>query len=105
MVFTALDVQHKIVELTAADQPFALRDFRVGGETVKGFASAPADLVQLLQAGRAHGDKTFLVYEGRRLSFDEFFHQVDTLGAQLQGEYGVSRAIAWQSRCAIVPSG
>jgi long-chain acyl-CoA synthetase len=91
MSFTAQDVQQKIKELTAADSPFALRDFNVDGDTLKGFANAPTDLVQLLQAGRAHGDKTFLVYEGRRLSFDQFFGQVDTLASHLQCGYGVNK--------------
>jgi long-chain acyl-CoA synthetase len=91
MAFTAGDVQQKIIELTAADAPFALRDFIIDGDQLKGFAAAPTDLVQLLQAGRGHGEKTFLVYEGLRLSFDEFFRRVDTLGSQLQSEYGVVR--------------
>ena len=89
MAFTAQDVQHKITELTAADAPFALRDFDVDGEIVQGFANAPSDLVQLLQAGRAHGDKTFIVYEDRRLSFDDFFRQADILASQFQSLYGI----------------
>ena len=91
MAFTARDVQQKTLELTAADAPFALRDFDVEGVTVKGFINAPTDLVQLLQAGRAHGDKTFLVFEGQHLSFDEFFRRVDILAAQLQCEYGIDK--------------
>ncbi len=91
MSFTAADVQEKITELTAAESPFVLKDFDVGGQTLKGFVNAPADLVQLLQAGRGHGEKVFMVYEGRRLTFDDFFRQADSLGAQLQGRYGLQR--------------
>ena len=91
MAFTAQDVHDKILEITADDAPFALREFDVDGQLLKGFVNAPADLVQLLQAGRGHGSKTFIVYEGRRLSFDQFFEQVDILGSQLQTHYGVGR--------------
>jgi long-chain acyl-CoA synthetase len=91
VAFTAQDVHHKILEITADDSPFALRNFDVDGESVKGFANAPADLVQLLQAGRAHGSATFIVYEGRALSFDDFFHQVDVLGSQLQSNFGLGK--------------
>ncbi|MBT4518640.1 MAG: acyl--CoA ligase [Halieaceae bacterium] len=91
MSFTAQDVQQKIVELTADGSPFVLKNFDVEGHTYKGFANAPADLVQLLQAGRAHGDKPFMVYEGRHISFDDFFGQVDILGSRLQNGYGIKR--------------
>ena len=50
MAFTAGDVQQKIIELTAADAPFALRDFTIDGDQLKGFAAAPTDLVQLLHS-------------------------------------------------------
>ncbi len=91
MSFTTADVHAKIAELTSEDSAFVLKDFDVDGATVQGFANAPSDLVQLLQAGRAHGDKTFIVYAGRRLSFEEFFRQADILAAQLQAAYGINR--------------
>lgn len=91
MSFTASDVHRKIAELTSDDAAFALRDFDVDGGTVQGFVNAPTDLVQLLQAGRAHGEKTFMVYEGRRLSFDEFFRQADILASQFQSTYGIKK--------------
>lgn len=91
MTFTASDVQQKMVELTAAESPFALKEFDVDGEIVQGFANAPSDLVQLLQAGRAHADKTFIVYEGRRLTFDDFFRQADILASRFQSDYGIKK--------------
>ncbi|MEP1470855.1 MAG: class I adenylate-forming enzyme family protein [Halieaceae bacterium] len=91
MAFTALDVQNKIAELSAADTPFEMKEFTVSGETRRGFASAPADLVQLLQAGRAHGDKPFIVYEGSRLTFDDFFQAVDKLGNELRERYNIQK--------------
>ena len=91
MSFTATDVHAKIAELTSDDSPFALKEFDIDGDIVKGFVNAPTDLVQLLEAGRAHGDKIFMVYEGRRVSFDEFFRQADILASQLQSSYGMKK--------------
>jgi long-chain acyl-CoA synthetase len=72
MTFTALDVHNKITELSAPGTPFEMKDFTIAGEARRGFAAAPTDLVQLLQAGRGHGDKPFVIYEDQRLSFDEY---------------------------------
>ena len=91
MTFTALDVHNKITELSAPGTPFEMKDFTIAGEARRGFAAAPTDLVQLLQAGRGHGDKPFVVYEDQRLSFDEFFAAVDTLGQQLRERYGIKK--------------
>ena len=40
------------------------------------YANAPQTLREALAAGRAHGDNTFIVYEGENWSFDRFFEQV-----------------------------
>jgi hypothetical protein len=43
MAFAAQDVHRKILEITADDSAFALRDFDVDGELVKGFVNAPGE--------------------------------------------------------------
>ena len=91
MPFTALDVQARMQELSAAGAPFALRDFDIDGIALKGYANAPADLVQLLQTGRAHGDKPFIVYEDQRLSFEDFFARADILASRLQSDFGIAK--------------
>ncbi len=106
MTITTQDVHRKAAELTAEGAPFALREFSVDGDRFRGFANAPANLVQLLQAGRAHGEATFLVYAGRRLSYREFFAQADALACAAQAAVtGSGVAIALRSPCAIRPSG
>jgi long-chain acyl-CoA synthetase len=47
--------------------------------------------VDVLQAARAHGDLEFLVYEGQRYTYAEYFEQVDGLAASLQLDYGVRK--------------
>lgn len=91
MAITIAHVHAKAAELTAEGAPFALREYTVDGGIFKGFANAPGNLVQLLQAGRGHADATFLVHAGHRLSYREFFAQVDALAAQLSSRYGIVR--------------
>ncbi|MBP8926027.1 MAG: acyl--CoA ligase, partial [Pseudomonadales bacterium] len=91
MTITIAQVQTKAAELVVEGAPFALREFTVNGRTLKGFANAPTNVVQLLQAGRAHADATFLVHAGCRLSYREFFARVDALAAQLVSRYGIDR--------------
>jgi len=53
------------------------------------YRHAPTTWVELFAPGRAHGDKTFLVYEGERISYDEFFRRADAAGHQLVKEYAL----------------
>ncbi|WP_455231440.1 class I adenylate-forming enzyme family protein [Geopseudomonas aromaticivorans] len=55
------------------------------------FRNAQPDLLTALNAGRAHGEREFVVWEGERLTFAEFFAQVDRLAAQLRGRFGVQK--------------
>ncbi|NND67837.1 MAG: acyl--CoA ligase [Halioglobus sp.] len=72
-----------MAQLTAAGAPFEL----AGSET-EGFhyARAPRTLAKALDAGRAHGDREFLVYEGERRSYSDLFAEADALAAALQAQ-------------------
>ncbi len=91
MTITAQDIRKKTDELIAAQAPFELHAVSVGDNRVQAFKNGPANLIDLVQAGRAHGDQVFMVYEGERLSFTDFYRQVDALAAALQNDYGVVR--------------
>lgn len=91
MTITAQDIQQKTAELTAPQAPFELHEININGQTVQGFKNAPANLIDLLQAGRGHGDQDFMVYEGERLRFTDFYRQVDALAAALQSDYGIAK--------------
>ncbi|HEY3811513.1 MAG TPA: class I adenylate-forming enzyme family protein, partial [Acidimicrobiales bacterium] len=54
------------------------------------FTYAPASLRDLFQSARAHGDKTFLVYEDERWSFADVMGAVDALGHTLVDRYRVA---------------
>lgn len=70
-----------MAQLTAAGAPYELV-----GDPDSGFyyASAPKTLHEALQAGRAHGDREFLIYEGERRSFNELLDEADAIACAIQ---------------------
>lgn len=70
-----------MAQLTGAGAPFEL-----GGdaETGRYYISAPKTLPEALSAGRVHGEREFLIYEGERRSFSQLFAEADAIAAALQ---------------------
>lgn len=89
-------------EMTAPGAPFELDDERLAGRTVKVYRNAPRTLPEFLDAGRAHGEREFMVYEGDRWSFTRFYAAADAFAAVLAGRFGVRAgtrvAIAMRNR-------
>ncbi len=55
------------------------------------FRNAQPDLLTALNAGRAHGEREFVVWEDQRLTFAEVFAQVDRLATHLRTRFGVRK--------------
>ncbi|NQD77242.1 class I adenylate-forming enzyme family protein [Pseudomonas sp. CM27] len=53
------------------------------------FRHAARNLMQVIDAGRVHGDKEFIIWQQQRLTFNDFFDAVDRLAGQLAGPLGV----------------
>jgi len=53
------------------------------------FRHTAPDLLQAIDAGRAHGDREFLVWQDQRLTFAQYFDQVDRLAGQLVGTFNL----------------
>ncbi len=68
---------------------FEVIETEVLGRVSNVFKNSPPNLKAVFAAARAHGDKTFLVYEGERLTFTQTMAQVDALGSLLVNTYGV----------------
>ncbi len=78
-----------VEQLTAAGEPFEIREREIDGRCYRYYPNAPQDLARLLTAGRVHGDKEFLLYEGECWSFDDFFARADAAASQLQERWNL----------------
>ena len=89
-------------QLTAPGAPFELTEVSVNGQTLPAYRNAFATLPALIDAGRVHGAREFMVYEGDRWTFECFYQAVDALAGRLQTELGVKAgeriAIAMRNR-------
>jgi len=81
-------------QVTAAGSPFEIGE----RDGVRQFVSAPADLNALIDAARRHGDKTFIVEDDRRLTFEQAFQWRDRLVPMLGIQRGDRVAICMRNR-------
>ncbi len=71
--------------LTAADSPFAVEIRDIRGIPTRCWVKAPNNLIDLLEGSKGYGDRTFLVFEDERLTFQEHYQRVASLASALQG--------------------
>lgn len=70
--------------LCAPGQPFEIETVDVGGIPTRCWKNAPPSLAALAHAARTHGDKTFIVYEDERVSYEGWFRATAILAQALQ---------------------
>ncbi len=58
----------------------------IRGVPTRTWKNAPPTLRSVLEAGRAHGDKVFLVHEDERVTFEAFYRAVSALAHQLKAD-------------------
>ena len=91
-----------IAQLTSPGAPFEVTTETIEGQPLKAFALAPVSLGDYLNAGRQHGGKLLLQYQGESWSFEEFFTAVDRLSQWMLTEKhitpGTTVAIAMRNR-------
>jgi len=75
--------------LTAAGQPYELEVVQAHGRRIRAFRNAPESLRAIVDTARS--DKTFLVYEDERLSFEEVWDRAARLAHALVHDYGVRK--------------
>ena len=76
--------------LCAPDAPFEIETETIGGIPTRTWKNAIPTLAALVEAGRAHGERTFVVYEDERVSFDAWHRAVAALAAHLRAS-GVAK--------------
>jgi len=70
--------------LCAPGMPFEMETVPVRGVPTRVWKNALPNLAMLAQAGRAHGDATFVIYEDERISYAAWFRAVSALARHLQ---------------------
>ena len=66
----SLDDAH--AALTAPGAAFEMETLEIGGRTVRAWKGGPRTLVEVFQAAAAFGERTFIVHNDERVSFDAF---------------------------------
>ncbi|MFA5775505.1 MAG: long-chain fatty acid--CoA ligase, partial [Ilumatobacteraceae bacterium] len=87
----ALTWDEAIAAVTGPGQVFELVNANVRGIDLQVYKNAPANLGQVFAGARAHGEKTFLVYEDERWTFTKAMDQVDALANLLVNQYGIKK--------------
>ena len=72
--------------LTAPGQPFEMATLDIRGIATRTWKNAPPTLADVFAAGRAHGDKIFLVHDDERVSFEAFARAALALAAQFRAD-------------------
>ena len=70
--------------LTGPGAPFEMETVTIRGVPTRVWKNALPNLAELARAGRAHGERTFVVYEDERVTFDAWFRAVAALARRLQ---------------------
>ncbi|KAA1193187.1 acyl--CoA ligase [Pseudohalioglobus sediminis] len=91
MTFSGSDIQAKKAELTAAGAFFETEEVILDGQACDAFKHAAKTVVEVLNNARNHGDLEFVVYAGKRYTYNDFFAEVDALAAQLQGDFEIEK--------------
>jgi len=93
----AMSIAQAHALLTAPGAPFEMEELVIRGAPVRVWKNLPPTLRAVVEAGRAHGEKVFLVYEDERVTFEAFFRAVAVLAAEFR-----ARGLEKGDRVAIV---
>jgi long-chain acyl-CoA synthetase len=84
LAYPALSLAEAHKRLTAPGSPFEMVEAEIRGERQRIWKNAPPSLREVFATGRAFGDKTFLVYEGERATFEAFARAAVCFARELQ---------------------
>ncbi|MFC5343232.1 class I adenylate-forming enzyme family protein [Brevundimonas staleyi] len=80
----AMSIAQATALLTASGSLLEIVDAEIDGRPHRVWKNAPPTLMHSFMAGRAHGEKTFLVYGDERVSYEAFARATLALAADLQ---------------------
>lgn len=86
----AMSIAEASALLTAPGAPFEMETVVIRGRPTRTWKNAPPSLQHCFAAGRAHGERIFLVHEGERVSFEAFARATIRLAEHMKA-LGVNR--------------
>lgn len=82
----AMSIAEAHALLTAPGQPFEMETLTIRGVETRTWKNAPPTLAHVFEAGRAHGERVFLVHEDERVTFEAFARAVLALAAHFRAD-------------------
>ena len=82
----AMSIAQAHALITAPGAAGEMEELEIAGVKTRVWKNAPPALRDVLLAGRAHGERIFLVYEDERASFEAFFRAVSAFAHDLQAK-------------------
>lgn len=82
--FSSNDTPEMRALLESDASPFAIQQESISGTSLRLWKNAFPTLRALLEHGRSHGTKEFLIYEGERISYAQWYRAVAALAQHLQ---------------------
>ncbi len=86
----AMSIAQAHALMTQPGTPLEIEEKVIRGVSMKVWKHAPPSLRAVVEAGRAHGERIFLVYEDERVSFEAFYRAVSAFARELQAQ-GVTK--------------
>ncbi len=82
----AMSIAQAHALLTAPGTPGEMEEVTIRGIKTRTWKNLPPSLRSVVEMGRAHGEKIFLVYEDERISYEAFYRATSALARQLQAD-------------------
>ena len=82
----AMSIAEAHAALTAPGMPGEMEEVTIRGVKTRVWKNLPPSLRSVVEAGRAHGEKVFLVYEDERVTYEAFHRAVAALAARLAAD-------------------
>ncbi|MEW6091171.1 MAG: class I adenylate-forming enzyme family protein, partial [Pseudomonadota bacterium] len=87
----AMTIEEAHAFLTAPGTPFEMETVNIRGVPIRTYKGTPPSLRAIFDAGRAHGQKEFIIYEGERLTYENHYRAATAFGRVLKEKYGVKK--------------
>ena len=82
----AMSIAQAHALITAPGSPAEIETVEIRGIPTRTWKNLPPSLRSIVELGRAHGEKVFLVYEDERVTYEAFYRAVSALARRLQAD-------------------